>query len=291
MPLRLPSFGKASLPFIALLSRIDHVVSIADLDYVRRQHAVAVPRIPVGRRREYGIVGIWFKRAEVAGADVPDPPEVAVVAAVQNMEVLRPLEQFRLTNGPAVPCLPAAFEDGIGRILCDRCRVAGRSGRMTHGQSVMIRTRRLARIDDMNRLAHHNDGRVRRAVPLVVGIGGNHRGWPDSRPLAHITVADKQAGLLGRGLSLAPIVHVEFVVGGVQEREGVLDGLVVETFLRWYDDGITSVLRDVSQVVGGRRSVHNQPASTVVAFAPVVVYRLVDHDGVRRRRPERRFEG
>ncbi|MEE8398666.1 MAG: hypothetical protein V3S89_06655, partial [Desulfobacterales bacterium] len=35
-------------------------------------------------------------------------------AAVKDMEVPRPLEQFRLTNGPAVPCLPAAFEDGIG---------------------------------------------------------------------------------------------------------------------------------------------------------------------------------
>ena len=183
----------------------------------------------------------------------------AVEAAVQDVEVLRPLEQFGLTNGPAVPCLPTAFEDGIGRILCDRCRVAGRRGRMTHGQSVLIRLRCLARVDDMNRIAGHSDRGMRRTVSLVVGIGGNHRGRPHACPLAHVAVADKQAGLLGRPLSLAPIVHVEFVVGGVQEWEGILDGLIIETLLRGYEDGVADVLLDVGEVGHRSRGVHQQP--------------------------------
>ena len=33
--------------------------------------------------------------------------------------------------------------------------------------------------------------------------------------------------------------------GGVQEREGVLDGLIVETLLRGYEDGVARVLRNV----------------------------------------------
>ena len=212
---------------------------------------------------------------KVARADVPDPPDLAVIAAVQDVKVLRPLEQFRLPHGPAVPRLPAAFEDGIGRILGHRCRVAGRRRRVAHGQAVLIRSRRLAGVDDVDRVAHHGDRGMGRAIQLIFVFCGNHRRPLDARPLPQITVADQQAGLLGRPLALAPIVHVVFAVGGVQEGKGILDARVVKALLRGHDDGVARVLRDIGEVVDGRRGVHDQPARAILAFAPDVVHGVI----------------
>jgi len=76
--LRLARFGKACLPFFTFLACIEHIVEITGLEDMRRQDAVAVPHVAVGRWREYRIVWIGLEGAEVAGADMPDPPDLAI---------------------------------------------------------------------------------------------------------------------------------------------------------------------------------------------------------------------
>lgn len=80
--LRLARFGKACLPFFTFLACIEHIVEIAGLEDMRREDAVAVPRVAVGGWREDGIVWIGLEVAEVAGADMPDPPDLAIGPAV-----------------------------------------------------------------------------------------------------------------------------------------------------------------------------------------------------------------
>ena len=108
------------------------------------------------------------------------------------MEVLWSLKQFGLTNGFAIPCLPAPCRKQDSQdFFCDRCWVARRCGGVTHCESLPERACCLSGINDVNCVAFYGYRRVRCAVPFVFGICRNDRRPLNTPPLAQVPIAHK----------------------------------------------------------------------------------------------------
>jgi len=220
-----------------------------------------------------------------AGADMPDPPEVAIGPAVQDMEIPRSLEDFRLADAAAVPRLPGAFEDGIRGVFRDDRGIAGRRGRVADNRW----RRRLTRVDNVDCLTYDGNGGMRRASPLVLGVCGNHGPPPNARPFAEIAVTYQQARLLGRTFLPAEVIDIEPAVGRIPKREGVFGREIVKTFLRRQQDRVPRVVLDRRRVARGGRAVHQHPIIVLFASGPEVMNGLVHDDGVGRGCPLRRL--
>ena len=137
-----------------------------------------------GEGGENGIVQIGFEGTEVARPHVPDSPDFAIKPTVEDVEILRPSEDFRLSDAATVPSLTATFEDRISGVFRNGHAIIDQRGRMTDGR----RPRRLPGADDVYGVIHDGNGGMGRALSPVFGVSGNHGSLANARPLAEIAV-------------------------------------------------------------------------------------------------------